>query len=389
MKDLRQCFLLPADEIYLNAGTFSALPRAVYEEQIALMASAESNPTRQATARARLPLWGMQQQIARYLGADAEEIIFHQNVTQALNQALFCLPWRAGGEFIASDQEYGAITNAAREMCRRNGLSFREFPLPLQPQNSDELLATVLNALTPETVGVLLSHITSKTGLVLPIDRIGTELRKRNVRFIVDGAHGPGLLPLQLSATDVDVYAGNLHKWFMGSKGTGFLRVARRLHDVMEPHIVGWGGTPRDATPIHDQFPGNAYRFQYVFRMQGLKDVSSFLALGAVLRFRESLGEAWILERISELGRYARRRLEIDLGLKCFSPIPELNAGLLAFEAPPTWRESNATERMYRDYKITVPFWVDRQHGSMLRISPHIWNVEEDVDRLLAALQGG
>lgn len=376
----RQRFMLAADETYLNAGTFSALPRVVFDELTARLAAAELNPTRQAAGSGRVPLWEAQTQIARYVGAVPEDIVFHHNVTQALNQAFFGLPWRAGGEFLASDQEYGAVTNAAREMCRRRGLNFRKVQLPRQPKSSDELYDAVLRALMPDTVGVLLSHITCSTGILLPIERIATELRRRDIRFIVDGAHGPGLVPLQLAATDIDIYGGNLHKWFMGPKGTGFLYVARHLHSQMEPHIVGWGGTPHDTRPIHEPYAGTADRFPYVFRMQGLLDFAPFLALPATLRFRESLGETAIQQRITHLCRYVRKRL----GLKCLSPSPELQAGLVAFEPPPAWRGADAAERLYRDHKITVAIWPD---GSILRVSPHIWNSEADVDRLATAMQ--
>lgn len=387
-REPRRLFLLAPDEIYLNAGTFSALPRVVYEELVALIASAEANPTREAAWRGRAPLWEAQQQIARYLGAEANEILFHKNVTQALNQALFSLRWREGGEFLASNQEYGAIVNAARETCRRRGLRFREFALPRKPRSSEELFDAVIGALSSESVGVLLSHITSATGIVSPVERMATELRRRNVRFIVDGAHGPGLVPLRLSATDIDVYGGNLHKWFMGPKGTGFLFVARRLHEVMQPHIVGWGGTPHDSKPIHDRYGGNDSRFQHVFRIQGLIDYSPFLALPATLRFRESLGEERILARIAELVRYARGRLD-DMGLKCLSPVPEVNAGLLAYEPPPAWHRDDAGEVLFRQHRITIPIWRRRSGGFLMRISPHICNSEEDVDRLVEALRRG
>lgn len=375
----RRRFMLAADETYLNAGTFSALPRVVYDELIAQLAAAELNPTRQAAANGREPLWKVQTEIARYVGAQPADLVFHHNVTQALNQAFFCLPWREGGEFLVSDQEYGAVANAAREMCRRRGLNFRKFQLPLQPQTGDDLFNAVIHSLTPDTRGVLLSHITCSTGIRTPIERLATELRQRNVRFIVDGAHGPGLVPLQLAATDIDIYGGNLHKWFMGPKGTGFLYVAPHLRGSMEPHIVGWGSTPHDRRPIQDPYAGNAERFQYVFRMQGLLDFAPFLALPATLRFRESLGETAIQQRIAHLCRYARERL----GLKCLSLVAEFQAGLIAFEPPPAWRVNDATERLYRDHKISVPFWPG---GRIMRVSPHIWNTEADIDRLAAAL---
>lgn len=384
-REVRDAFMLARDEIYLNAGTFSALPRPVYDELIRILAEAEGNPTRLAAWNGRLPLWRAQQQIAAYLGADPDDIIFHSNVTQALNQALFGFDWETGGEFLASDQEYGAIVNAAREMVRRRGLVFREFPLPLQPAGPAELCNAVVAALSPRTVGVLLSHVTTGTGLVLPVTEIGARLRERGVRLIVDGAHGPGLLPLDLGASPIDCYGGNLHKWFIGPKGTAFLYVARHLQPQMQPTQVGWGGVPGDTGPFVNDHGGTAHRFQYIFKPPGLRDFAPFLALPATLEFRRRLGEAALQQRIAALVAYTRERLT-GLGLRCMSPPPPLQAGLIAFEPPPAWRDEDAAERLYRQSRITVAIFQVPPIGMVLRVSPHIWNDEGDIDRLVEAL---
>ena len=383
----RRQFMLAADEVYLNAGTFSALPRAVFQALVRELAAAESNPTRIAAENSRAPLWAVQQVIAAYVGAEPCDILFRENVTQALNLALFALPWEKGGELLVTDHEYGAIVNAAREMARRRALSIRVLRLPRDPGNEDDLCAAVLQALGPRTTGVLLSHVMTATGLVMPVARIARALRRRGVRLIVDGAHGPGLVPLRLAATEIDVYGGNLHKWFMGPKGTGFLYVNRRLHKLMEPIVVGWGGTPRDRHAPVDPVQGYTERFQYVFRMQGLRDFAPFLALKATLDFRRQHGEARIMRRVQELGAYARQKLAGELGLECLSPRAGLQAGLLAFRPPPAWRRPDASERLFRKHRITVPFWHEPARGFLMRVSPHVWNDESDIDRLAQGLR--
>ena len=383
---IREHFMLAPDEVYLNAGTFSALPRSVYDELVNLIAQSEANPTRVAAANSRLPLWASQREMAGYFNADPKDIIFHVNVTQALNQALFGLEWPREGELLVSDQEYGAIVYAALEMARRRGLTVRSFALPLQPKSSEELCNAVEAALSDKTVGVLLSHITSSTGIVVPIEAIAKMLRQRGICFIVDGAHGPGLLPLDLEATQVDIYAGNLHKWFMGPKGTAFLYVTRSLHNTMQPSCVGWGSVLTDNEPIHDEYSGNDYRFQYVFRTQGLRDVSPFLALPATIRFRREIGEENIRRRIEELVAYARTRLTSDAGLQCVSPPGAMNAGLVCFRAPHEWCDAEANERLYQQHRITVAIFEMPDVGVIIRVSPHIWNNFDDIDRLVAAL---
>lgn len=378
--------MLGEGEIYLNAGTFSAMPRQVYDSLIAFIAAAEANPTRIAAGNKLGPLWRVQQLVAGYLGADPADMVFHANVTQALNQALMCHPWPAKGEILASSSEYGSIVIAMEEVARRRGLTVRRFDLPDQPASDQELVDVVTNALSGDTVAVLLSHLTCDMGLVTPIAAIGRELRKRGIVSIIDGAHAPGLLPVNLAEMNVDYYGGNLHKWFMGPKGTGFLYVARHMQAAMEPHIVGFGGTMRTPGVPHDGVPGLTSRFVYAFNQQGLRDVSGMLAMEATLTFRGKLGEQAILGRIAALGDHVRRKLGDELGLKRYSAMPPLNAGLIAFEPPPAWRDKDASDRMYREHRITVPIFTNRARGPILRVSPHIWNSEADIDRLAEAL---
>ncbi len=386
-KAVRRQFLLDPREIYLNAGTFSALPRPVLEAQQRLMAHAEGNPTRRGARNRLRPLWRAQRRVARYLGADPEDILFHINVTQALNQALFSHPWPKGGEFLAGDLEYGAIVNCAREVARRSGMSFRVFPIPREPRSEDELVEAVLREAKPATAGILLSHVISATGMVLPVERLGTALRRRGVRLVVDGAHGPGLVPLKLGSTDIDFYGGNLHKWFMGPKGTAFLYVARDLHLKLRPHVVGWGGVETDPRKhkVHD-VKGTAWPFQYVFQFQGLYDACPFLALEETLRFRRAIGETNIRRRIAALIALVRRRLGKELGLRERSPAPEFSAGLAAFEVPGEFAPYGLEEAVFRASRITVAAWKDAPGRTLLRVSPGIWSSEAEIDALAETL---
>ncbi len=379
--DIRRQFMLPPGHSYLNAGTFSALPRPVYLELISLIATAEADPTRVAARRSFSGTRSIRARIAYYVGADPLDIVFHVNITQALGQALFCLEWPAAGEMLISDREYPAIVNAMREMARQQGLKFRTFPLPPRPASDDEVLGAVLSAVSSDTVCVLVSHIAYQTGLILPVARIATALRERDIRLIVDGAHGPGLLPLGLGRTDIDIYGGNLHKWFMGPKGTAFLYVNRRLHRAMQPCTVGWSGT------MHDAGPGDDACFSRVFSAQGMRDASPYLALGATLRFRSNIGEERIRDRVADLAAHVRARLEGDLGIECLSPDPPRHAGLTSFRLPETRPDRETASELHDRFRITVSTGQDLFEGPYMRISPHIWSSFEEIDRLAEALK--
>lgn len=385
---MRREFLLDPKEIYLNAGTFSALPREVCEAQQRIMIEAEGNPTRRAARNKSRPVWRVQKMMARYLGTDPEDMVFHVNVTQALNQAIFSHPWPKGGEFLAGDLEYGAIVNAARESAKRSGMSFRVIAISRFPKTEDEIVEAVLREVGPKTAGVLLSHVVSATGMVLPVERLAVELRKRDVRFVVDGAHAPGLAPVKLGATKIDFYGGNLHKWFMGPKGTGFLYVDRRYHQALRPHVVGWGGVETDPRKFRVfETKGTSWPFQYVFQFQGLHDASPFLALEAALRFRRRIGEVNIRRRIAQLTAYARQQIGGELGLKVLSPAPKFCAGLTAFEVPGEFAPRGLEEAIFRAGRISVAAWIPRPGVSVMRVSAGIWNSEEDIDKLVVTLK--
>ena len=378
-------FLLAPDEAYLNGGTFSALPRPVFEAQTRLMAEAEANPTHHTAAWRELPFRKAQAAVARYVGADPDDLVLQFNVTHALNLALFGLAWPVHGEILVSDQEYGAIVNATRELARRRGLTVRVFHLPWQVSSPDELVRAVLDAVSPATVGLLVSHVTSPSGTLVPVERLSAPLRERGVRLVVDGAHAPGLVPLALAESGVDLYGANLHKWFMGPKSTGFLYVRRPVQAGMQSLTVGWGG----ADPDPARFTANhesTSSFYHMFRIQGVYDVCPFLALPATLAFRATLGEENIRGRIDALQAYLRRRLSGELGLRVLSPVPALSPGMTRFGLPAGHRGAQTAGVLHRRYKITV-VGGEFEGSGVLRVSTGIWNTEAQIDRLADALR--
>lgn len=392
-KAVRAEFMLPEGEIYLNAGSLSALPRCVYEKQIALMASAEENPTLVALRRGKRPLWDALETCAAYLGADPRDVVFSSNVTYAYNLALGSLPWAAGDELLVSDAEYPAMVNAARVTAHRFGLALRRFAVPTLPATDGEVIDAVVGALGPKTRCVMLSHVVTANGLVTPVEALAPMLRERGVRFLVDGAHAVGLLPVRLGETAIDLYAGNFHKWTMGPRGTGFLYVAREVQPALYPQIAGLGGLPEDGPPGEWYGPPE-HRFSAIYRPLGTLDFSAFLAAPEALAFRARIGEEAVRARVAELVAYARRRLGDDLGMECLSPAPERHVGLARFVLPEPWGAALAG----KPWPENLAWFHERTGGITIalgsedgraacRISPHIWIVESDIDRLADELQ--
>ncbi|HUV39953.1 MAG TPA: aminotransferase class V-fold PLP-dependent enzyme, partial [Planctomycetota bacterium] len=203
-RDVRRRFTLPDDEIYLNSGSLSSIPRCTLEAQVEALRRSERNPAvenvlnwaREDAARAR---------IARYVGARPDELVFFSNVTIALNALIRGLPLD-GGEAILSDQEYTSCINALRFVAERRNMTVRQFPMPLTPAEPDEVVRSVLSALGKDTRLVYLSHIVYGTGMVVPVASIARELASRGVLLAVDGAHAPGQVPLDLGTMPVSAY---------------------------------------------------------------------------------------------------------------------------------------------------------------------------------------
>lgn len=385
-KIIKSQFMLDPDRVYLNNGSFSALPRPVFEAQVRLMAEAEADPTRIGLYRGFGPLWRAQGLVASYLGCDPHDLVLHTNVTQALNQVLMGLNFKPGADILISSHEYGAIHNLALYVAGRRGLNLKAFDLPGRPDNNEQILDSIRSALTPATAAVIFSHVTCTNGLVLPVEQIGQELSDRDIVSIIDGAHAPGLIDVDLGRTRIDFYGGNLHKWVMGPKGTAFLYVRRERRNDLSPYTVGWGSTPDDTRPIHDKVPGLDDRFQYVHKRAGCHDYSPMLAMEATLQWRREIGEVAIRGRLRELLAHTRSELQKRVDLPLISPCAELNAGLIAVAAPEGKASRQIVNRVYNEQGVTLAAIDWPRRDGAIRFSPHICNDESDIDRGITAL---
>ncbi len=232
-RGIRKQFMLAPDEVYLNTGSWGLMPRCVFDCLVEGLEELERSPTanrsllhrRADEARSRL---------ATFLRAPAEDLAYTLNVTVAINMVVHGLDWQPGDEILASDQEYGAIDNCLHHAERRWGVVVRRARVPIPPSAPEEVLDAFEDAFTQRTRLVVCSHITTRTGLIVPIKRLAELAHSHGALIAVDGAHGPGMIPLDLSDFGCDFYGGNCHKWLCAPKGTGFLseRVCKGLSEM-------------------------------------------------------------------------------------------------------------------------------------------------------------
>jgi isopenicillin-N epimerase len=352
-------FLLDPEIAYLNHGGFGACPRPVFEEYQRLQRKLERGPTDFLTRqlvdwfwdsgeRAAL-LHDAKARLAAYVGASADDLVFVQNATAGLNAVIRSLRLEPADEVLTTTHEYGAILRTWN-FAGANLVECRP----------DELVEHI----GPQTRAVCVSHITSPSALLLPVEETCAAARTAGVLSIVDGAHAPGHVPLDLGTLGADVYAGNCHKWLCAPKGAGFLWARPDEQEWIEPLVVSWG--------VHDDATFGE-RHGWV----GTRDPAAFLAVPKAIEVHATFDH----ERSRALADLAERRL-LERGLERIHGTPA--PCMRAFELPPgdaqgLWR------RLYEEHRVEVPVfeWRDRR---VLRVSIGPYNDEDDVERLFSAL---
>ncbi|HUK62114.1 MAG TPA: aminotransferase class V-fold PLP-dependent enzyme, partial [Dongiaceae bacterium] len=256
--------------VFLNHGSFGACPSAVLEHQSALRAELEAEPVRFLSRELDGRLDVARAALAKFLGADADELAFVTNATSGVNAVLRSRAWSAGDELLATDHTYRACRNALDYVAATSGACVVVAPLPFPLESPDEVVNAVMAKVTPRTRLALLDHVTSPTGLVLPLERMVTELSARGVETLVDGAHAPGMVPLDLTALGATYYSGNCHKWLCAPKGSAFLWIRRDRQTDVRPLTISHGAT--------NVQPGRT-RFRMEFDWTGTSDPTAWLTV--------------------------------------------------------------------------------------------------------------
>jgi isopenicillin-N epimerase len=360
---VKEHFLLDPDVVYLNHGSYGACPRPVFELYQAWQRELEREPVDFLTNRLAGLLAAARAALAGYVGARADDLTFVPNATTGVNIAARALALRPGDEVLSTDLEYGACDYTWEHVCGRQGARYVRAPIPLPlDEVADELFARV----TERTRAVYVSHITSETGLLLPVEQIVARAREAGLTTIVDGAHAPGQVDLDLQALGADFYAGNCHKWICAPKGSGFLHVDESWQERIDGAIVSWGY----AEP--SSFISRTER-------QGTRDPAAYLAVADAIAF---VREHDVRERCVALAREARRQLCDLVGTEPLSPdesIRQLASVQLQSARP------DLSGRLFAEHRIEIPTMGPRR-DDLLRLSVAMYTDEDDIARLLGAL---
>jgi isopenicillin-N epimerase len=375
---------LDPEIVFLNHGSFGACPRAVLAEQAEIRARIEREPVLFLGRELEARLDGVRAELGPFLGAAPEDLAFVPNATTGVNAVLRSLEFEPGDEILITDHGYNACNNAVDFVCSQSGARRTQARVPFPIASEDGVIEAVLAALTPRTRLVLFDQVTSPTGLVFPAARLVALLRERGVEALVDAAHAPGMLALDLNATGAAFTTGNCHKWMCTPKGTAFLHVRRDLQERVRPTVTSHGANRRHPTRS---------RYLLEFDWVGTQDPSGLLAIPAALRFfRELLPGGWqeLRQRNHALALEGRQLLLRALAVE--APAPETMLGSLvsvplpALDALDSEAWDPLQAELFRAHRIEVPLF---SFGGrrLLRISAQIYNERAEYQRLVDALR--
>jgi isopenicillin-N epimerase len=366
--ELRREFLLDPEVAFLNHGSFGACPRPVFERYQEWQRELEREPVDFLGRRLQALLDDARSMLAGYLGCAAEDLAFVQNATTGVNLAARSLDLRPGDEVLATDLEYGACDLAWEWVCARSGARYVRAPIPFPLRDPGELVEALFAAANERTRAVFVSHVTSMTGLVLPVEEIVARARALGLATVVDGAHAPAQVPVDLAALGADYYSGNCHKWLCAPKGAGFLHVRPERQEHVDAAIVSWG------------YEGGR-TFAQRIELQGTREPAAWLTVPDAIRYQEERDWDGVGDRCRRLAREARHELCDLLGTEPIAPesmLAQMAAVRLSRSAP------DLSERLFTGHRVEIP--VERRGCALLRLSVAAYTTREEIDRLLAAL---
>jgi isopenicillin-N epimerase len=371
-------FLLRPGITFLNHGSFGACPRPVFETYQRWQRTLEEQPVEFLGRRLDGLLAEARAPLGAFLGAAPDNFVFVPNTTYGINVIAHSFPLEPGDEVLGTDHEYGAVERTWTFVCEAKGARYRSQPIPLPGASAAEVIEQLWQGVTPRTRALVISHITSPTALIFPVAEICRRAAAEGIVTIIDGAHAPGQIPLNLDELGADFYTGNLHKWLCAPKGSAFLYARPDRQPMLQPLVVSWGWRAIAPGPSP---------FQDYFGWTGTSDPAAYLSVPAALDFQQRHDWPTVRAACHELAASASQRIGALTGLASISPeTPDWYSQMRAIPIPRTdIPGSEQQRRLWDHYQIEIPV-VDWQDQRFVRISIQAYNTPADVDRLIAAL---
>ena len=382
---MRDYWMLDPEITYLNHGTVGAPPKRVLEVQQRLRDEIERQPSRfllREISPKGVGIWKRESTrlrdaanaVGEFLGARGDDLVFVDNTTSAVNAVLRSFDFREGDEVLVPELTYGAVLHCAQYATRVRGANVRVVEFPKSIHHPDQIVDAVDAAITSKTRIAIVDHITSGTALIMPVAEIAERCRKRGVAVLVDGAHAPGAISVNIPSLGVDWYTGNLHKWAWSPRSSGVLWTSAAWQPSLRPTVISWG---------LDQ--GMTQEFDW----PGTRDPTPHLAAPAGIAFMRELGVNRVQRYNHELTWHAGRELANRFDVKLLGP-ESMVGTMVTVPLPPHFGSTPDDAARLRDallldhhIEVHVGTW---NNQVCVRVSVQIYNEPADVSRLTDAL---
>lgn len=380
MTSFRDFFLLDPNLIFLNHGSYGATPRPVFDTFLKWQRRMESQPIHFVDHDMPVLMAAARQILADYVKVNAEDLVYVPNATFGVNVVVNSLSLGPGDEVLATDHEYGACDRTWRYYSQKRGFSYLRQPIAIPISSALEIIEQFWQGVTERTKVIFISHITSSTALRLPVEQICAKAREAGIMTLVDGAHAPGQIPLDLDELGADFYVGNGHKWLCGPKGSAFIHVRRERQPLIEPLIVGWGwGEDRKLS----------FGSDFIDYMQwwGTYYIAAYLSIPAAIEFQATHNWPVVQEKCHALLKGALSRMYGLTGLEPIYPNDDNFYHQMAIALIPLQKDIEAFKsQLYDRFKIEIPC-IEWNGRHFIRISVQGYNNQADLDALLEAME--
>ena len=382
-KSYKSLFLLDSELIHLNHGSFGACPKPIFDSLVSWQKKLELNPVKHLAFDIYKYLENSREHLSKYINSDKDDIVFFPNPSTALNTVIKSLDLKYGDEILTTNHEYGALDKTWNFICEKTGSKYIKQNIKLPFQSKKDFISTFVAGINEKTKIIFISHITSPTGLVFPVEDICKIAKENNIFCIIDGAHVPGHIDLDIKQLDPDIYTGACHKWMCAPKGTSFLYAKKEIQDFIDPLVISWGYDSDAPTDLLANMMSPSKYLSY-HQWQGTQDPSSYLTIPDVINFLNQNNWEKVSKNCHRLNIEARKMVNNCLNQRAISSdkfIGQMSSIKIRCE------DTFKLQRIfYEDYKIIIPV-VKWEDNTFLRFSVQAYNSMEDIDKLIFAIK--
>lgn len=373
----KQYFLLNPEITYLGFGSFGSCAKPIFEDYQKWQRELEFEPVQFITVNGYEYLKRSREALGKYIHCHPDDVVYTMNPSYAINTIAKSMGLQNGDEILTTNLEYGALDKTWNYYCKKAGAVYKRQVITLPVVSKEKIIEEFFAGLTSKTKAIFISEITSTTALKLPVKEICEIAKSKGLLTIVDGAHSPGHIPIDLSALKADVYTGACHKWMLTPKGCSFLYVKREVQHLFDPLIISWG--------YNSMFPSHSPFLDW-HQLQGTRDFSAFLTVPKAIEFlSEHNWEKVAAACRAMVQKNAQRFCEL-LGTKPLSPINDEFLGQMLSMQINTTEPEKLQRYLFEKYKIEIPVMRHEQY-MFIRFSIQAYNSQEDLDKLYDALK--